>query len=463
VPPWLRPYDEHNDSWGYDPDEYEYACDQWSLDSSNFLNGLDRSEIDETGMTGDEKTVVDWYYNRENSWLFIEYASEEDTVEKHETDHDNWVACEYNDSLYSASYPALLAQYEGAALQYTADSTTWVADSSDYVQVFNQDTAQSNAQKALNGWLNLCTPPIHSCNSSHPCCLHVVMDNTEFDFRNGPTTILAQTTTPGSINVVPCKDSLCPKAIIEVNVTDGFLSSNSQPGSDTGVSTSLYTLHQVSRTEFYTGQTPPDTVASGYSAYSFFQLMEHEIGHYLGLNHPDDTADGGHMCRNCYTTNPFYNTVTGKMHTSGFRTVMAENNNVPNRGSGLNSPLPLTNEDDCQFEKLYCNACGGGMGVAPCAYVDGVAIPQQDNFNAQLYPNPTTGECTLVYQVTGQSFVQVAVYDMLGTPVLAVSSDYESEGQHTISLGTESLPSGNYVCRVRVGADVSYINLIVRK
>jgi hypothetical protein len=52
---------------------------------------------------------------------------------------------------------------------------------------------------------------------------------------------------------------------------------------------------------------------------------------------------------------------------------------------------------------------------------------------------------------------------MLGTPVLAVSSDYESEGQHTISLGTESLPSGNYVCRVRVGADVSYINLVVKK
>jgi len=88
---------------------------------------------------------------------------------------------------------------------------------------------------------------------------------------------------------------------------------------------------------------------------------------------------------------------------------------------------------------------------------------EQDKIEPQLYPNPTTGQCTLIYQVTDQSFVQVAVYDMLGNPVRAVSSEYEGEGQHTISLGTESLPSDNYVCRVRVGGDVSYINLVIKK
>jgi hypothetical protein len=59
--------------------------------------------------------------------------------------------------------------------------------------------------------------------------------------------------------------------------------------------------------------------------------------------------------------------------------------------------------------------------------------------------------------------VQVAIYDVLGNQVRMVSSGYEEEGQQTISLGTETLPSGNYVCRVRVGDRVSYINLAITK
>ena len=83
--------------------------------------------------------------------------------------------------------------------------------------------------------------------------------------------------------------------------------------------------------------------------------------------------------------------------------------------------------------------------------------------NPQLYPNPSTGACTLVYQVDGESFIQVAIYDVAGNQVRVVSSEYEGEGQHTISLGTESLPSGNYVCQVRVGDRVCYINLVITK
>jgi hypothetical protein len=188
--------------------------------------------------------------------------------------------------------------------------------------------------------------------------------------------------------------------------------------------------------------------------------MEHEIGHYLGLNHPEDTS-GGHTCHNCYTANPFYNSVTGKVNYSGVRVVMGLNNNIPNPGS--NTPLQLTSEDDCQFQKLYCNACGGGSGTAPCAYVDGVSSPEPDEFKAEIYPNPTTGACQLQYEVPNWEFVQVAIYNELGTLVRMVSSGYEEVGEQTISLGTESLPSGNYVCRVRVGDVVRYINLVITK
>ena len=103
------------------------------------------------------------------------------------------------------------------------------------------------------------------------------------------------------------------------------------------------------------------------------------------------------------------------------------------------------------------------QGNPPCANDACVISPEQDEFKAEIYPNPTTGECQLQYEVSGQEFVQVAVYNQLGTLMRMVSSDYEETGERTISLGTESLPSGNYVCRVRVGENVSYINLVIKK
>ena len=202
-----------------------------------------------------------------------------------QTDSASWVSCQNTFASDSAAWPAKEAafkQYEGAYLQYQADSTAWVANVNSYTLIFDTAAAQSDAQQALNGWLNLCTPPIQPCVSHPQCCLHVVMDASENDFISNLTGTLAGTLTPGDSEVVPCKDSLCPSAIIEVDVTDEFLATNRQSDADSGVTPSQYTLYQVSRTEFYTGLTPPDTEAPGYSAFSFFQLMEHEIGHYLG-------------------------------------------------------------------------------------------------------------------------------------------------------------------------------------
>jgi hypothetical protein len=70
---------------------------------------------------------------------------------------------------------------------------------------------------------------------------------------------------------------------------------------------------------------------------------------------------------------------------------------------------------------------------------------------------------TLTFDVEDRSFVQVTIYDLLGKEVNIVSSGYDEQGPQSISLGTESLPSGNYVCRVRVGDRAAYINLVIKK
>ena len=145
---------------------------------------------------------------------------------------------------------------------------------------------------------------------------------------------------------------------------------------------------------------------------------------------------------------------------------MALNNNIPN--PGYNAPVPLTSEDECQFQKLYCNTCADSSGdtlkgPAPCAYDAGVSAPERDEFEANIHPNPSTGAMELDYTLTNFALVQVSIYNVLGVQVLQVFSGYEPVGTQSISLGTESLPSGNYVCRVRVGDQVNYINLSITK
>lgn len=70
---------------------------------------------------------------------------------------------------------------------------------------------------------------------------------------------------------------------------------------------------------------------------------------------------------------------------------------------------------------------------------------------------------TLTYNVHEYCFVQVVLYDMLGNSVRNVYSGYSNQGLKSLSLGTEALPNGHYVCRVRVGENVAYINIVVSR
>ena len=66
VPPWHRAFynsDYNQNYWDNDEIEYDSACGQFSQDSANFLNGDDTAHIDESGLTGNEIKVVNWYFN----------------------------------------------------------------------------------------------------------------------------------------------------------------------------------------------------------------------------------------------------------------------------------------------------------------------------------------------------------------------------------------------------------------
>lgn len=339
-----------------------------------------------------------------------------------------WEEYDHEDSVYNDQYST-----------YQSDSTRhFTGNDVNYVQPWNDAQAATDAQNALDNWLHTCNPPI--APDGPDCCIHIILDAVVNDW--GTQGLLAKTDLP------KCNEASCPDLIrfLKVNTSLSFLyQSNSQ--SDWHPDTS-YKLHGAPFTMWYTGKGKPlpNTYESGgaYADFSFFQLMEHEIGHYLGLEHPEALS---YSCPNCYTNNP-YVPQFGPINPAGFWTVMAQQLNFPG-----DTALLLTNEDSCQFKKLYCEAdVSVKLGPQP-----------NDWFHPEVFPNPSNGGMMLTFSMVERNFTQISIYDMLGNAVREVSSDYLNEGEQSIPLGTESLPSGNYVCRVRVGDRVSYINLVISK
>jgi hypothetical protein len=407
-PPWEYPYDEDSGFWEDDYTEYEAALSQWNLDSIKFFNRDFQEMTDTMGMDSGAVDVVNIYYGNDYLGLYNVYYNEE------------------------------------------FDSTVHAnGDDVSYVQPWNDAQADSDAQHALDNWLHTCDPPL--APDGPTCTIHIILDPTVSDWSSGqnpdPKDILAAT------NLPQCGEASCADLtrFTKVNTSPAFLYQSNTP-SDWHPNPK-YKLHAAPTMIWYTGTglplMPNIYYYGGYKVISFYQLMEHEIGHWLGLEHPEwgpsNTAD--YSCLNCYTNNPYF-TDSNTYNDSGFHTVMAQVNNIPN-----DTALLLTNEDSCQFKKLYCEA---DLSVK-------LGPNETDWFNPLVFPNPSNGGMTLAFTTIERSFTQVAIYDMLGKNVMNVVSGYSDEGPQSISLGTESLPSGNYVCRVRVGDRVSYINLAITK
>ncbi|HET6400489.1 MAG TPA: T9SS type A sorting domain-containing protein [Candidatus Kapabacteria bacterium] len=407
-PPWMHPYNSDPGFWNYDSSAYVAGLEQWDLDSSTYFrvwwgDTINQYLINTSGLDSNAVTIANDYYDLDGNMWFSPY---------------------YGEGLDSAQW----------ANGYDVD----------YDTVWNNSQATQDAMDGLNAWLAVC-----HLQGDPNCCIEIKPDNNSNDWKGNydPTQgsrTFALGRTPGLGEY--CSDgNSCPDSSwrnIIYNTTNSFYyqKNDNFPHPDPS-----FVLYPFSPFEgWFTGSTTPegtDTMAEyAHKDFSFRQIVSHEIGHWLGLSHPDQVADGNDTCTNNVT----------KCH--GTQLMTSGPGMPPEPGI---DPIGIQPDDACEFQKLYC----------PESQYDGVseqpAVPQPPS--PQIFPNPTTGASKLKYQVPDREFVEIAIYDVLGSGIKAVFSGYVGAGQHAISLGTEAFPSGRYVCRVRIGESVTYLNVAVER
>src|SRR5581483_2317822 len=297
--------------------------------------------------------------------------------------------------------------------------------------------AQDDAQKGLNAWLAIC-----NLQGDPNCCIVIKPDDYSSNWQGQYDPTQGATSFPLAKefgNPLCPDDNQCPDTnyrYIIFNATNKFLYQNNQNRRNPNPA---YILHEVPTEDFFTGLDAPSDVYPSDNDFSFRDVAAHEIGHWLGMQHPDTSVNGAKCVNN-------YNNC--KDSIPGYRMLMGDY--LPHATSAQG----LSYDDKCMFSKLYC----------PSSLPSGVKESDQpEPPPPEVYPNPTSGGMTLTFTVSERNIVRVSIYDMLGNPIREIVNDIFEPSSQSISLGTESLPTGNYVCRVRVGDRVSYLNVEVRK
>lgn len=82
---------------------------------------------------------------------------------------------------------------------------------------------------------------------------------------------------------------------------------------------------------------------------------------------------------------------------------------------------------------------------------------------SQNYPNPFNPVTTIKYSVAKEGFVSLTVYNLIGSKVATLVSEYKPAGQYSVQFDGRGLASGIYLYRLESGNFSAYKKLILMK
>jgi hypothetical protein len=75
-------------------------------------------------------------------------------------------------------------------------------------------------------------------------------------------------------------------------------------------------------------------------------------------------------------------------------------------------------------------------------------LDEVNNWNLQLFPNPTKDEIQLKYNLSKEDKINISLYDLTGKLVLEKNAGSKNAGENQDNLDLRQLAAGNYICRI---------------
>ncbi len=290
--------------------------------------------------------------------------------------------------------------------------------------VFHSSYMSNDANTALNAWKGICSP-----DPTTECCWTIILSSDKNIFTlNGRD----PDNNPAFTTGLKCGESCSNKQTV-LNFTPGFMQQVTVPDVDDNTNPCNF---QVFTTSFYNPELETNIDYSNLINNHFLNVVDiliHELGHLLGYPDEGVLESSGLPC-----------TLDGVMHSKDW--------------SDYTSPssvgLPSSDAVQCWFKLTYCDP---GCTAA----VDNIIMP--NGLDGIIFPDPSVSVSTLKYDIVKPAHIQIAIYDVLGKQMQLVYSGYVSEGSHTISLATELLSTGTYICRLSSGSDVKSLRFTITK
>jgi hypothetical protein len=75
-------------------------------------------------------------------------------------------------------------------------------------------------------------------------------------------------------------------------------------------------------------------------------------------------------------------------------------------------------------------------------------ISSANAWEVQVYPNPTSTDLHVRFNLPKEDEISIALYDMQGKQILEKNMGNKISGEHQETLDLKDLPQGTYVCRI---------------
>ena len=201
------------------------------------------------------------------------------------------------------------------------------------------------------------------------------------------------------------------------------------------------------------------------TTYNFGRTITHEIGHYLGLLHPNgDENCGTDYCDDTPQIEALNQTTSCPVSTSKcngvVRTNMIENymDYSPDRCMNV-----FTNDQKKRVRSALSLSIKRQRLLINSELALGIEPVNANNKNLMIKPNPIiqNENAVVSLQFSGVRDLTISIFSMIG--ILQNEENYIGQKSNVFALNTDKLRSGQYIVKVKLGNEIATEKIIVIK